>query len=692
MESSAPTLDDGQVEGIIETPLIVRTSVSISANHLDADTTPLPSLSKPLLLLYGFNGITLAFPMLALMYIVNTRVAMPLSDLSIYGALAFCPFSLKPLYAYLSSSKQHRHVWITTLLLLNGFCNAATALIPSSHDNENAIMWCFLLALIRGITCAWPEFLLGSTLIDVATAASWESNTNASQTSTGCLEQIVARFQSQAATARNLGSLLANVGVILVLFLHQKLRATAELNDGLVTTMLVVTGAWSLVGATLAGMCRVGSSQRWVEHRRQLVDGNVDDDSSARQGYNETTNHNDLMENTFLFRGENNQDHNQLEHAQSTTFCCKNRSKGGADVLLIVTLQIALILLVLRAPLSDWLQPHPRKNDRDSTWTGVVITGVILLTVATFAIMSVFCCCRKQATQHLHSAIETQCSKEQMEQQVQRYRVGLFLILRHAMPSCSDVMSSFFYFMFQATPWVLQLFSLTEMATITLASWSYGRLLAPHSHGWKFLMVLAGTTLISSVSELLFLVVTPRHIQDPPSLVLIFVVILVKVMVTFCNEWQFLPNVVLATSYAAATSKRTRSYCDGEEHPADASLAAAVGLHQTPSSGHGSEQKTFEHQPCGPDDGTRHQAIPISGRHEPNSSNQPQLWYGTLISCIDFGGQIGSWITVPLVSALNITRENDWDHLHVLIELSSVFGITTLILLILLQPPRWIAS
>jgi hypothetical protein len=47
------------------------------------------SLSLPLQILFALNGATLSLPSTALMYIVNTRAAVPIVYLSLYGALAF---------------------------------------------------------------------------------------------------------------------------------------------------------------------------------------------------------------------------------------------------------------------------------------------------------------------------------------------------------------------------------------------------------------------------------------------------------------------------------------------------------------------------------------------------------------------------------------------------------------------------
>jgi hypothetical protein len=61
------------------------------------------------------------------------------------------------------------------------------------------------------------------------------------------------------------------------------------------------------------------------------------------------------------------------------------------------------------------------------------------------------------------------------------------------------------------------------------------------------------------------------------------------------------------------------------------------------------------------------------------------MQYGTLISCIDFGDQIGSWLTVPLVAALGISRENEWENLDLLVLVTSALSLLPIILIPILR-------
>ena len=52
---------------------------------------------------------------------------------------------------------------------------------------------------------------------------------------------------------------------------------------------------------------------------------------------------------------------------------------------------------------------------------------------------------------------------------------------------------------------------------------------------------------------------------------------------------------------------------------------------------------------------TQLNSYPIAG---PASVYSAGMQYAIFILCIDFRAQIGDWITVPIVAALGITREN----------------------------------
>ena len=145
-----PTLSDGGEGGDIDNGVVDDSSFSSFTT-----TTAREGLPMPLRILFALNGFSLAFPTTALMYVVNTRVEMSLALLPTYGAIAFLPNSLRPLYACLSRTP-FRDYHLAFLLTTSAISIALTALIP-----ENGIVLCFILAFVRGVTSSWPEFLLG---------------------------------------------------------------------------------------------------------------------------------------------------------------------------------------------------------------------------------------------------------------------------------------------------------------------------------------------------------------------------------------------------------------------------------------------------------------------------------------------------------------------------------------------------
>jgi len=62
------------------------------------------------------------------------------------------------------------------------------------------------------------------------------------------------------------------------------------------------------------------------------------------------------------------------------------------------------------------------------------------------------------------------------------------------------------------------------------------------------------------------------------------------------------------------------------------------------------------------------------------------MQYASFLSCIDFGAQIGDWISVPIIASLGITRDNHWDHLDKLVILCSIFRMARVLFLWLICP------
>ena len=94
------------------------------------------SLPNPLRILFAFNGAIFILPNLALLSIVNNRASIPPPYLPVYGAISFLPWSIKPLYAFLSTWITSQRRWvqrptlIAMLLCASGLSFWGTAFIP----------------------------------------------------------------------------------------------------------------------------------------------------------------------------------------------------------------------------------------------------------------------------------------------------------------------------------------------------------------------------------------------------------------------------------------------------------------------------------------------------------------------------------------------------------------------------------
>ena len=134
------------------------------------------------------------------------------------------------------------------------------------------------------------------------------------------------------------------------------------------------------------------------------------------------------------------------------------------------------------------------------------------------------------------------------------------------------------------------------------------------------------------------------------------VVALVQVVTSVVGEWVFLPSVVLATT--SIMLEPTTPACElVPTHDDEEQVLRSSYQHSSPR-----KSCCLE-----------------------STSSTTAMQYGILISCIDFGDQIGSWLMVPLVAALGISRENEWEHLDLLILVTSALSLLPILLLPILR-------
>jgi hypothetical protein len=566
---------------------------------LGENLKPLPLALR---ILFGLNGFTLSLETLGLMYILNSKVEMPIPYLPTYGAIAFLPYSFKPLYGYLSQGRIPRYKLFIGLLFGNGVSILSTCLIP-----KGGVFLACLVAFARGVTDAWAELCLGLTLIDHARAQSHSLPQYS-------YEELASKFQAQAATSRNLGAFMA-AAITFVVFAGRQLisSAHAELSSLDANLMLVTAGILQVLGAAIAFLLRSElqiapntSSNRSQgfhliqqnEHGAVSEVGLPDEGSALRE---------DEDSQSSYSSEEDSIDEEIASSASALYYHVGEHWRSRANGALVVLLQITILVLALKGPITE-VSSH-------MVWQ-VLLVSCLLATVLV------------GSTSYFH------------QWWYSSHRVGLYLILKHAIPSDSMVLGSFFYFLFQSSPAKLQLISLVGSGVTTFSSWSYGRLLSRYNTGTGFLLLIAGTTVLAATASLGNIVVF-KHSQSD---YLLWIVLVIRSLSSFCGEWEFLPDVVLATASL--------------KQPDQSMATTGLPVVQVPA-----------------------HAGDVPGVDAKNIA----VKYGTLISCIDFGDQLGSLVAGPLVALLGISRENNFERLDQLILLCFLFNILSLGLLVLLR-------
>jgi hypothetical protein len=292
------------------------------------------------------------------------------------------------------------------------------------------------------------------------------------------------------------------------------------------------------------------------------------------------------------------------------------------DATLVVLLQMLVMLFALRQPFIDAVSVM--------TW------NIVLLLLSVAMLFTLGCNYFKWNRAH---------------------QVGLFLVVKHAMPSSEYILDSFVYSLFQSSPMILQLFGIIGMGVTTISSWSYGRILSSYSSGTKFLAVIAGTTICAALFSLCNIAIVGLEGKNSSWLVFATVLI-VSVFTTFSGEWSFLPSIILATTAVNVDDK-----------PRINSLSQPFDEERPSPHMNSYQQMKVSFCECQKDD-----ILASTG-----------MKYGTLVSCIDFGDQVGSWLTVPLVAALGISRDNDWAHLDTFIVVTTFLSLVPLGLLPILK-------
>jgi hypothetical protein len=374
--------------------------------------------------------------------------------------------------------------------------------------------------------------------------------------------------------------------------------------------------------------------------------------------------------------------------------CIMNRSNNHADgsksIWLVVLLQLLVVLLTLR-------QSMTQNFITKVGWTCMVSTLTLLFfyfSYVQFLIVN---------TQSDAYDTTTAASRQQHARQL---RVGLYLILRYAIPSVSYLMSSYIYTIYKEIPSILQFLSLLDMCVTTFACYTYSTYLSKFSSGTQLLWLIAITTILSGIASfgnvLLIRLLNPKmstHQQereDSYSMTTkIICTIVINAIIGFFNEWKFFPDVVLATAVSTGTNSGfdllpSSSLPLHEVSLADQSIRGTtdddplrpIGSNPTIRLSHNDDESTGNATQNNNNNST-HVSTAVS------SQAVRSVQYGTLLSCIDFGDQIGLLLAGPLIAICHTTRgtsnsDDHWQHLEVLQLINSIMIILSAFLIFIL--------
>lgn len=241
------------------------------------------------------------------------------------------------------------------------------------------------------------------------------------------------------------------------------------------------------------------------------------------------------------------------------------------------------------------------------------------------------------------------------------YRLGFYLMIRHSVPSPSGIQASFTYSLFRLYPLYYQSIGLIRSMMAVLSSWSYGNYIALRFSSVSGLKkVITTTTLILSCMGLLyvpFMQYFRAHYDDIECSILLLYTFY-QLLESYVGQLSFLPSVILASESTVQDGGEHNSTLDKEmgESGDDTSCAMndAMGTNDLPT---GFPENTLKMQ------------------------QNDAILYGVLIGCIDFGDQIADLISVPIVQALNIERDEKWDNLEWFIVICSTLSMASLLAL-----------
>lgn len=576
-------------------------------------------LPKPILYLYRINGIVEALPMLATTAFVNDRIQIPVSFISAYYAVAFIPYSLKPLYALMAKiAGKKQHILLPVYLIMSALLTQRTAFLK-----DGQIVQCFIVAFFKGVFQSAAEFMVGLNLLLSASYSidEWMMNNYQEAEDTDAKfeqkrqrhEIILSCYQSQAATSRNAGSLLAHILTFLVIIWkdHSKHSDFAEdddasdrsnpLSDTFITGSFLITSIFPLLGVCISVKTQLGRhSYDSISHGNNFSQSNTD-------------------------QGD----------------CLQEVSMLGLikyDLLALLLFQAALIWLGLRNVIT--------------VATSSMFFHSVILIMCSGCTLAIYIAWKSYRSSRSNESCIVDDTKRTIVNKLQYIkRVAVYLILRHATPTSNVTLSSFLYTVFRSHPIFLQTLSLASSATTMLSSWTYGSHIAQKFaalKGVKSVIIL--TTMMCALWSLLFLPLITSFrkylVDDTKSIGLPLKIcyITFQLVASFLSELSFLPSVILSTT-------------------------STIDIDNVSVVNEESEGPDYV-----PTDAQPNSTLERNARNGPSSYLDHGMQYGILLACIDFGDQLSDFVTIPIIQALDIRRDNDWENIEWFVVICSILA------------------
>jgi hypothetical protein len=224
---------------------------------------------------------------------------------------------------------------------------------------------------------------------------------------------------------------------------------------------------------------------------------------------------------------------------------------------------------------------------------------------------------------------------------------------------------------FASEPLFLQCLIIIESAVSTFASWFYGRFLAKNYHsGWGSIGLIAMSSIVSSLLSLLNILVV--HMANEKTTVdasLRWLVVFVSTVTYFMGQIGYMPSVILATANVVSSSGGNTDSMDQAREGPD-----SRHQHYTGDGALSPEDSATSNTSYTEDEG--HSGVVYD----------EGIQYATFVACIDFGAQMGDWISVPIIAAYGITRANNWANLDRYIVLCALIQIAPVSFLCIIRP------